>query len=342
MAKEILLYGPIFDFKAQDFHDRLVEAESEGEDIILGINSDGGEVDVGFGMIRMFQKFSKSKHVEAHGAVRSMAAFFTLYADSVSALDVSEFVFHRAAFPFFIENDPELFTEERQQTLKAINKHLKTALLAKVDPNEFKRITGTSVNEMFSMEGRIDVRINAQDAKKLGIVDKIEKITLQKRSSIRANALKIAAHIEVPELPQANIKPIETEKPLNQNTIMDINKLQAEHTALYAEVLAKGVTQGIEQEKDRVQAWAVYADIDMKAVTEGIESGKAISGKAQAELNRKASSVEALKVLEGEAPEPNKPKAEAEIAGKKTEQEQNVTAFKDEVYKTMGIKTKVA
>lgn len=342
MAKEILLYGPIFDFVAQNFHDRIVEAENEGEDISLAVNSGGGEPGTGFGMIRMFQKFSKSKHIEVHGEAGSMAAFFTLYADSVTALDVSSLVFHRAAFPLFIEKEPEFFTEDRQQELKEINKHLKTALLAKVDPNEFKRITGTSINEMFSMDGRIDVRINAQDAKKLGIVDKIEKITPQKQSSIRANAMKIAAHIEVPEVPEVPQANIEPEKPLNQNTIMDINKIQADHPSVYNQILALGVTKGIEQEKDRVQAWAVYADIDMKAVTEGIESGKAISGKAQAELNRKASSVEALKVLEGEAPDPNKPKAEAGIAGKKTEQEQNVTAFKDEVYKTMGIKTKVA
>ena len=338
MAKEILIYGRIFDFVAENFHDRLIEAESEGEDITLGINSDGGDVDTGFGMIRMFQKFSKSKHVEAHGAVRSMAAFFTLYADTSSALDVTEFVFHRAAFPFFIENDPELFNEQKQESLKDVNKHLKTALLAKVDPNEFKRITGTSVNEIFSMDGRIDVRINSRDAKKLGIIDKIEKITPSKRSSIQANALKIAAHIEVPEVPQDNVKePIRKEKPLNQNTIMDINKLQAEHKAVYEQVLALGVSNGVEQEKDRVQAWVVYADIDMKAVADGIDSGKGISAKAQAELNRKASSVDALKALADTSPGAIIPKLED---GKvPTEKEKVLAIAEAEIDKALGLKT---
>ncbi len=339
MAKEILIYGGFFDFMAEDFHDRLIAAESEGEDITLAINSNGGDVDTGFGMIRMFQKFSRTKHVEIHGAAKSMAAFFLLYADTVTSLDISKIVFHRAAFPSFIENDSELFNEERRESLSKTNKDLKKALLAKVDPNEFKRITGTSINEMFSMDGRIEVSMTPKEAKQLGIVTNIVNITPVKRASIQANALKIAANIEVPEVPEVE-KHIEEKKHLTQNTIMDINKLQIEHPSVYAQILALGVIKGVEDEKDRVQAWVVFADIDMKAVTEGIDSGKGISAKAQAEFNRKASSVEALKSMESEAPDANKVKAEDVVP--KTEGEKNITAFKDEVYKKMDIKTKAA
>ena len=195
MAKEILIYGGFFDFMAESFHDKLIEAESEGEDITLAINSFGGDVDTGFGMIRMFQKFSRTKHVEIHGAAKSMAAFFLLYVDTVTSLDISKIVFHRAAFPSFIENDSELLNEERRESLSKTNKDLKKALLAKVDPNEFKRITGTSINEMFSMDGRIEVSMTPKEAKQLGIVTNIVNITPVKRASIQANALKIAANI---------------------------------------------------------------------------------------------------------------------------------------------------
>lgn len=339
MAKEILIYGGFFDFMAEDFHDRLIAAESEGEDITLAINSNGGDVDTGFGMIRMFQKFSRTKHVEIHGVAKSMAAFFLLYADTVTSLDVSDIGFHRAAFPSFIENDSELFTEERRGSLAKTNKDLKRALLAKVDPNEFKRITGTSINELFSMDGRIEVFMTPTQAKQLGIVTNIVNITPVKRASIQANALKIAANIEVPEVPNVE-EHIEEKKHLTQNTIMDINKLQIEHPSVYAQILALGVIKGVEDEKDRVQAWVVFADIDMKAVTEGIDSGKGISAKAQAEFNRKASSVESLKSLEREAADDNKVKPEDVVP--KTEEEKNITAFKDEVYKKMDIKTKAA
>lgn len=336
MAKEILIYGGFFDFMAESFHDRLTLAESEGEDITLAINSHGGEVDTAFGMIRMFQKFSKTKHIEVHGAAKSMAAFFLLYADTVTSLDVSNIVFHRAAFASFIENDSELFTEERRETLSKINKDLKKALLAKVDPNEFKRITGTSVNEMFSMDGRIEVSMTSKEAKQLGIVTNIENITPVKRASIQANALKIAANIEVPKVPNENIEELIDNNDLKRNTIMDIDKLQAEHPSLYAQILAMGVTKGVEQEKDRVQAWNVYADIDLKSVMDGIESDKHISAKSQAELNRKASSSDALKVLEESTPETIDPKNQD---GKvKTEKEKALASIEAEIDDALGIK----
>ena len=75
-------------------------------------------------------------------------------------------------------------------------------------------------------------------------------------------------------------------------------ELQAQHPALYSEVLALGETQGIEKEKARIEAWAHFAEVDPKMVKEGIASGKPISQAQTFELMEKKFSAKAAFELE--------------------------------------------
>jgi ATP-dependent protease ClpP protease subunit len=295
MPTEVLLYGEIYSFRATDFINAVQRAGEDG--LTVRINSGGGELDYGFGMVAKFAEFEGSKTVKVDGLAGSMAAFFTVYADNVEALDVSRFVFHRAAYPQWIENNTELFDESRRKSLEDANAKLRSALEAKVDASQWERITGVSIDEMFSMEGRIDVELDAEQAKELGIVNKINRITPTKRAEIDAKMLSVAEKFSGMKL-AAKVE----EKEDKPKTIvkMNIEKFKTEHPDIYAKVLK----QGEEQERDRVSAWMAYVDIDAKAVTEGIEGGKGISQKAMAELSRKAFSKEALTATEkNNAPE---------------------------------------
>lgn len=303
MPKEITIYGGINTYIAELFIQQLKEAE--GEDITVFMDTPGGDPQAAFGMLARFQAFEGRKSIEVHGRALSAGAFFLCYADNVTALDVSEITIHRAAYPNWLEADKELFDDAAKKSLGIVNESLKKALKAKVNTNLFKEISGKSINDVFSMDSRIDVTLTAKEAKRIGLIDRIEPLTLQKRAAIETNkqavvGLQMAAMVT--ELPEVSAqKTIEFEKQKEEKNAkietMDINKLRTEHPEIYA----AAVSIGEKQERDRAGAYLVFADVDLKMVKEGIQSGEAMSATMQAELTRKSISKDALVDLEKNA-----------------------------------------
>jgi ClpP class serine protease len=80
---------------------------------------------------------------------------------------------------------------------------------------------------------------------------------------------------------------------INKNKAMTAAELLAQHPTVHAEILAAGVSA----EKDRVDTWMVYHDIDPEAVAKGIDSGKAVSGKEQAQFLVKATQGNVLNAI---------------------------------------------
>jgi ATP-dependent protease ClpP protease subunit len=312
MAKDILLYGEIYSGSARSFIDALGDAGDN--DVTVRVNTNGGDVDYGYGMIAKFKELKGRKLVKVDGSATSMGAFFTLYADEVEALDVSNFTFHRAAYPEWVERDAKMMEGYREQVLTKANKDLRAALESKVDAAQWESITGVSIDAMFSRDSRVDVLLTAQQAKKLGIVSKINTLTTQKKAEIEARlvamgeqvtGLRLAAKVEPNTNPNLKAMTIET--------------LKAEHPEVYAAAHKAGVTQ----ERDRVGAWAVFADVDVKAVTEGIKSGEGITATATAEFSRKAFAAGQVTALEQNSPNstattepvaPDDPNANPELA----------------------------
>lgn len=269
MAKELYLYSPIFTDVAESLISQL--EENMGSDVVLRVNSPGGSVFAGWGIIAKMKEQS-SVSIKIDGIAASMAAFMLIFAKSVEVLDTSKIMIHRA--------DMIVANPEEQALLDSINAEMESKLASKIDEVAFKKITGYTISEIFTAEKRIDVWLNAKEAKAIGLVNKINVINPQEITAFNEKFFGIAA-ISTPVNNQ------------NQNT-MNIEKLKAEHPELFASVIALGVAK----EKDRVQAWMAYVDIDAKTVSEGIEAGHAPSLKEQAELNRKAMSADAIKALE--------------------------------------------
>ena len=323
MAKEIFLYGGIDDLSAEFFMNKISGADNE--DILVYINSKGGDPQSSFGMIKKFQEHSGNKNIEVHGKAQSAAAFFLLYADHVKALDVSEFLFHRAAYPSFIESDSNIFTDEMKKSLSIVNDSLKEAFVSKIDVEKFEKITGVTVEDLFSMDTRINVVLTASEAKQIGLVDEIYNITPEKRAEINSRTLQMAA---------SKFDDVKDEKPLNiekqktgnkKSRIMTINEFKNEHPEIYA----KAVDFGVKKERDRIGAAMVYVDIDAKMVTEIIASGETITATQQAELTRKSITKEALVDLEKESPKSiNTETPENKEA---TIEEKEFVSFKDEL-----------
>tara|TARA_R110002167_G_scaffold110087_4_gene280334 strand:+ start:1422 stop:2360 length:939 start_codon:yes stop_codon:yes gene_type:complete len=274
MAKEILIYSPIFDSVAENFISQL--NESEGKDVTVRVNSPGGSVFAGWGMIAKSQEHTGQITVKVDGNASSMAAIFLLFHKNVEALNVSTFTLHRASM--FMPSD------EDKKELKAINNDIRRAFEAKLNIAELENISGVLIDDFFNSEDVIDINLNALQAKHIGLIETINELD--------ATAFDQLSH-QIAAISNKEIK--KENKQVNTKTKkMNIEALKSEHPALYAEVLAKGNQSAVATERDRVGAWLAFGDVDFKAVSEGIKAGESLTATATAELSRKSFSAQAI------------------------------------------------
>lgn len=272
MPKEIYLYSPVYDFVAQD----LISAMNENtEELTMRVNSPGGSVFANYGICAKMQEHG-NVNIKVDGAAMSSAANLLPYAKSVECLDVSTFLLHRA--------DMYVESESDKAFLARINKDLRAKLLARVDAVVFKEVTGFSIDEMFDSEKRIDIMLDAKQAKKIGLVQKINKLTPSEVEAFNSKML-------------FNIAAYNDNKNQQKQKTMTIDALKSEHPALFAQVVALGV----EKEKDRVEACLAFIDVDAKGAIEAINSGKDLSQKQMAEFAVKAMSKKSLTDLAAES-----------------------------------------
>lgn len=277
MEKEILIYGPIYAFVAAEIVTQMDEIEAS-DTIVMRINTDGGNVLDGFSMAAKFNEFKGKKTIKVDGRAYSMGAFLCCFADEVVALDVSRFMIHRAAYPDWFEKS-DLFTDEIKAELAEVNASLMASLKNRIDVKKFEEITGTKIKDVFSMDSRVDVFLSAKQAKQIGLVSKIEKITPKKRAEFAAKFPQMAAlygsEAEVENAVEASAEENENlnEKP-NKMTVEDFKK---KHPEAAAAMTASAEKAGAEKENKRVAAWLKFNEVDPAAVKAGIESGEEIT-----------------------------------------------------------------
>ncbi len=336
MAKEVLVYGQIFEFTAANAIREIEEAK--GEDLTMRINTDGGSPEDGWGLVAKFGEFEGKKIIKIDGKAHSFGAFFPVYADKATALDVSTFLIHRAGFPSVLEQDPVFMNKTRVDQLNNINTKLRTALEAKIDVDKFQKITGLSIDDIFSMEGRAEALLTAKEAKEIGLIDEVTIITPKQSVEIQASMYKIAAQgsgVEPKKQAPASKKHKEKPKSNSNNNSnykdMSIEALKSENPDMYKEILEKGRAA----EEDRIGAWMAFESVDPEAVAKGIKSGEVVSAKTMAEFAAKAMSPEALNKLKKEST--GDIKTDEPTEEEKTEKEKEITAFANDVKKDLGI-----
>lgn len=309
MPKEIYLYSAIYDFIAQDIISSI--EENIGGDITLRANTPGGSVFSAYGI---YQKIKEHGNVnlKVDGAAMSCGALLPLYAKYTECLDVSRFLFHRADMYVANEND--------QTFLDNINKDLKAQIKKKIDADTFKEVTGYTIEELFNPEKRIDITLTGAEAKKIGLVDKVVKLTPEMEHELTAfhNRYKVAANATT--LPQTHKK---------SNNKMDINQLKTDHPAVFAEAVALGEKQGIEKEKIRVKAFMAFASIDAEGVNKAIMDGTEFTVAHVADFGAKAATKSTPAAVVTEAPAAVVTANNPETV--QTEEQKNVTAFMSEV-----------
>lgn len=281
MAKELYLYSPIYDFVAQEFIEQMEAAKAE--DVEVRVNTPGGSVFAGWGMIAKMGEHKGEVKMKVDGLAASMGCYMLLFADKVEALDVSNFMLHRA--------DGPTSTQEDKDFLDMVNSQLRAKLESKIDSKKLKQIKGVTIKSLFEDEDAPDLFFTAQEAKQIGLIDKITKVNPTELKAFNKRMYAIAAV----HTPTSIRKPSKT-KPMAK--VKMNSKLMQEK---YPKSCAKLIADAIKAERDRVEACLVFVEIDAKAVKKAIESGKAMSHKQMAEFALKAKSPDALTKIEGEA-----------------------------------------
>ena len=70
MAKEILIYSYFDSFQAEKVFSSINEAIEDSSDIVVRVNSSGGDPMMAFGMVKKFNEFEGSKIVKVVKYVR--------------------------------------------------------------------------------------------------------------------------------------------------------------------------------------------------------------------------------------------------------------------------------
>lgn len=261
--EEIFLYSGIYDWTIQPVLERLKEIGSK-KSVKIRTNSGGGDVFSAQGLLADMQKREGETILAIDGNGSSMAFFMAVYASRVQILSTTKALVHRA--------DMYEPGEEDKKLLGDINGTFKDAMLSKIDPIAFTKVTGKTIDQIFDPNNREEIWLNAENMVDIGLVKKedVYELTPSLAAEI-SDKMKISlgAYHE----PESNSNNLKTKK-MAENT----NEVNV------AEIEANAIKKGAEKESARVSAWMVWAEVDLKKVQAGIDSGKEISAKETQEF----------------------------------------------------------
>jgi ATP-dependent protease ClpP protease subunit len=317
---EIYLMSPIFDQTATDYCMAL-DLIPKNEDVTTIMNCPGGSVFAGWTMIGRIQERTGKMNVKVYGHAASMAMFFLLFCDNVEALEVTRFLIHRASG--YVEN------EDDQKNLDSINSDLRKHIESKLDIDALKKITGLSMTDIFDGEKVKDVWITAKEAKKIGLIDKVIRLSKDEEKAYNEKFVALNSSRGSDEGEQGS-KPNVIENNNPQKTVKKMTKdeLKASSPEVYNAIVAEGKTEGIKDERNRAKSWLAFIDIDKENVMKAVKEGEEFTSAVMAEMAVKMNSVKTAEAIKKDSPEAVKT---GEIKTEKTAAEKAVEAFEKEV-----------
>jgi len=325
--RPLLLFTPIYSSTAEIFVEKLLEID-ESEDQEFWINSPGGSVWGGYSMLGALNQRTGKNNAKVFGSADSMVAYMLLFMDYVEALDVSTFRFHRA--DGYIDNDND------KALLEKINKDLRAKMIKKIDAETFKEVTGISIDEMFDSEKRIDIDLDAKQAKKIGLINSI--VRLEPRQIV-AMSEKLIAFADFDsrgsELELQTRGGVKAEINIEQITTKKMTKeeFKVQNPELYNQIYDDGKKAGISSEKDRIEAFLEFVEIDAESVKKQITEGHGITNKFMAEMTKKMMISAQKSDIKDDQIDTQKPPRE-----EKTAKEIEAADFKKAVLTSMNLK----
>lgn len=308
---EIFLYGGVYSWSAEPILTRMAEIGSD-KDIIFRTNSGGGDVFAAQGILADMKKRTGKNIQSMEGNASSMAFFWGLYMDKVTALETTKALVHRA--------DMWIDTPEDARMLAEVNETFKKEMRNRLNIKAFEQRVGMTLDQFFdpgmNNSVRHEVWLSAQDLVSIGLVK--EEDVLELTPELEASIQNVSASFDNYREPKAIVEPIKSVNNLiiNNSQTMEASEREAVITA----------------EQNRVAAWMVWSEVDLAKVKAGIESGKEISAKETQEFvlamndknNLKTIEANSTKKVETPSTEPTaEEKSEAEY--KQAEKELNAS-----------------
>jgi len=288
----ILVYSGIYNFTAESFINAVQEIPAE-EELTVRLNSPGGSVFAGWGMIAAITERTGKTILKVDGNASSMAFIMVPFFDYIQALDVTSFMVHRAEA--YIENVDD------QQMLDNVNKSLRAILEKRLDAEKFKSITGISIADIFELKERRNIWLTAKEAKAVGLIDKVVRLEPKEMQAINENLVAFAkfdfaAEDGTSQGSDDNAGGSNNNyKPKNQK--MTLEQFRAENPDLHAQIIQAGVAQ----ERDRVGAFLAFVDIDKDLVVKAVKDGDSMSQTFTAEMTKKAIAAQTLAKIEADS-----------------------------------------
>ncbi len=313
MTTDILLYGSIWEGNLQFFFNQIKEAveKQPKTDFKLRINSPGGNPEYSMSIITKLQEVPMDIQVE--GQAHSMAAAMLFYAKEAVCIDTTQCLLHRASYGEWAEGREGFKGSVSEQSLVQTNKDLEKAFRAKVDVEAFENLKqckdgNITVKSLFSIEsGRQEVLLTPSDMKKIGLVDRIIKITPTKEAEIKAMYDEFKSSNSLDEYKKAAEKTAVIEKSEPKNTIMTPEEFKAQNPAGYAQIVAEAEKTtkeaAVKSEQDRVGAWMAFESADPEFVKKAIKEGRVMTQTEMAELTVKLATGVAVKKATDEVEE---------------------------------------
>jgi len=266
MAKEIIKIKPqltVFDNESARNAANEIEAIEDGNDLHFILKTYGGTLWDGWESCLALQNFKGHSIVDVPGVSASFGIAFMLYADEKICSDQAKFMFHAVG-----GESGKLLSESALDLYKMIAKV--------IDLDKFKEVTGKTLKEVMipSNGERFDVWLNAKEAKKIKLVDKVYNIDPTIRLTAEADPVGYYQFVEFKEnnVPRGtNIN--------NKSQKMNKEQLKTEQPALYNEIYNAGVEEGkplgVQANQQRVDAFLEFAEIDAELVAAKVKDPEA-------------------------------------------------------------------
>lgn len=261
---------------------QMAELDPEIDQIIIDMNSGGGQVSGLFDLIAQMQSMSTPMSCQVSGMCCSAAYAIASQCQSITTASEGEGIGSIGiVVEAYIDPDvksitstnapnkrPDASTEEGVEQIRAELDEYEELFMEAIAAGR-----NTTVDDIKANYGQGAVT-TARNALKSGMIDAIAS---QNSSALSGTASNLNAQGETEHQPTAN-----------SEDIMDKAELQAKHPELYAEIKNEGIQAGKTQEQERVSAFAELGEasganeLAMACIKDGTEHSASINAKFMA------------------------------------------------------------
>lgn len=266
--------------------------QARGEDITINFSSPGGSVFTGIKVFNLFKNYAGKVKFHLTGLAASMGSYIVLSGDEITAEPNAVFMIHNVS-AWTGGDHREL--RKTADLAEGLTKLLSKEYVAKTGESD-KKIRAMMDDETFLFgseikdAGFVDSIVGEEDsdpdAKQIhmSLAKESFEAVMAKVKEEKPEDYEEAAAI----LPNFNFK---AETTVNAPVVakqeiikMNLEKLKAEHPALYAQIVAEGHAAGVVSERDRVVGHLTMGNSsgDMKTAEGAIKDGSAMTAALQA------------------------------------------------------------